>query len=67
MKTSKAQYKQDLKAEFAHYGFPNCPLSDSEIGTLYTLGYSLGDAYGIGCDVNSGFYFDEAIKGAVEQ
>ena len=62
MTTSKAQYKQDLKAEFAHYGFPSCPLSDSEIGILYTLGYSLNDAYEIGCDVNSGFYFDEAIK-----
>jgi len=60
---NSTNYKTELRQEFAHYGFTECPLTDCQMGILFRLGYSIGDAYGIGCDVNSGFYFDDAVRG----
>lgn len=54
-------YMEAIKSEFTQYGFPNCPLSDSQIETLETRGVCLNTAYGIGCDVNAGIAFQRAM------
>lgn len=56
------EYTHDLRREFAFYGFTTCPLTESEMKTLFRLGYSASDAYGIGCDVSAGFYFGDVIS-----
>jgi hypothetical protein len=46
------------KKQFAHFGFTGSPLSDEEIAKCHEMGV---DPYGVGCDVNSGFSFEEAL------
>jgi hypothetical protein len=41
---------------FAHYGFAACPLTRKHIARLLARGHSQVSIYGIGCDVNAGFY-----------
>jgi len=64
---SVKEYMQNLYRDFAFYGFTTCPLTDSEMMILFRLGYSASDAYGIGCDVSAGFYFDDAVRGLKEE
>lgn len=59
---SMEEYTHSLRREFAFYGFTTYPLTESETKTLFRLGYSASDAYGIGCDVSAGFYFDDVIS-----
>ena len=58
---SLEEYINTMRREFAFYGFTTCPLTEGDLRILFRRGYSTGDAYGIGCDVNAGFDFDHAI------
>ncbi len=60
-------YRDSLKSEFASKGFVSPPLTDSQIDSCFTLDLSIDDAYEIGCDVNSGFCFGEAIEEAMRE
>ena len=64
---SFVNYREALKSEFASKGFISTPLTDSQIDSCFTLELSVDDAYEIGCDVNSGFCFGEAIEEAMRK
>jgi len=55
--------KAEIQQEFARYGFVDCPLTDRQIKVLQEMGFSLTDAYDVGCDVQCGFLFNEALEG----
>ena len=48
--------------EFATYGFVGCPLTEDQLKHLYKLNVKLDRIYGIGCDVNAGIPFEEALE-----
>jgi hypothetical protein len=55
-------YIEILQQEFAKYGFTTCPLTEVQMGTLYSRAVDMDIAYEIGCDVNSGYRFDVAFE-----
>lgn len=59
---SFAAWDKALLRQFAKYGFIASPLSPAMRRKLYRAGYDLDSAYGVGCDVNSGFPFSQLIN-----
>ena len=55
------EYTDKLKYDFAYYGFTEIPLTDKQIERLFDSGFSIDDAYGVGCDVFCGYSFDASI------
>ena len=55
-------YIATAQREFATYGFVGCPLTEDQLKHLYKLNVKLDRIYGIGCDVNSGIPFEEALE-----
>ena len=58
-------YIETLKKEFAKYGFTACPMTDSQIATLYRRAVRIDTAYEIGCDISCGYPFDVASDAAL--
>mgnify|MGYP006422404407 CR=1 FL=1 len=52
---------EDMKKQFSFYGFPDCPLTDQDIDFLLDFNFSEDQIYSIGCDVNAGFPFHDAV------
>ena len=55
-------YIATAQREFATYGFVGCPLTEDQLQHLYKLNVKLDRIYGIGCDVNAGIPFEEALE-----
>ena len=55
-------YIKAVQLEFAEYGFAACPLTSEMISYLYERSISVDQAYGIGCDINSGFTFNQCVE-----
>ncbi len=55
-------YIATAQREFATYGFVGCPLTEDQLKHLYKLNVKLDRIYGIGCDVNAGIPFEEALE-----
>ena len=51
------EFNNNMKRDFAFYGFVSCPLTDDEIAQLYAAGLTFKDAYSVGCDVAAGHDF----------
>ena len=64
---SLKEYINIMRREFAFYGFTTCPLTEGDLRILFRLGYSTVDAYEIGCDVNAGFDFYNAMRGFINE
>jgi len=58
---TRQQYKTELAQKLAFYGFTSNPLTNDMISILWHDNISLDSAYGIACDVNSGFTFVESL------
>jgi len=56
------EYKADLQALMAHYGFVEMPLTDFQIEALCNRGIAVEFAYDIASDVAAGFEFWEALS-----
>lgn len=54
-------YIATAQRDFAKYGFIGCPLTEDQLAHLYKLNIKLDQVYGIGCDVNAGIPFEEAL------
>ena len=54
-------YITDAQKEFAKYGFIACPLTPEDLRELYHANIDQNTAYGIGCDVNAGVTFLNAV------
>lgn len=50
----------EVRREFAKYGFISCPLYHDEIQTLLDAGLDNDAIWGIGCDVAAGISFHRA-------
>jgi hypothetical protein len=50
-----------VQKRFADFGFPECPLSETEIAKCREAGFTTGQIYLIGCDVDAGYPFAEAV------
>ena len=59
---TKDKYISRLKSTFAHYGFTYCPLTEKEMAFLYDCLFTIEQAYEVGCDINSGFDFNESLN-----
>ena len=53
-----------LERTFALFGFTKTPLSREQIERHIQIGFTDEQVYSVGCDLNSGFAFNEAIEGA---
>ena len=54
---------EEVKKEFAFYGFVTTPLKDNQIKSLLERGYDLNAIYNIGSDINCGVeVFDATIN-----
>ena len=53
-----------IQNEFAFYGFTQPPLSHEQIRRLLEDGFSQGLIYSIGCDVEGGVSFRQAVAAA---
>jgi hypothetical protein len=63
MHTSHEQnFINNLKHEFAIYGFVSCPLTDAQLERLPKNSMTISQAYAVGCDVEAGFDFDTALS-----
>lgn len=58
-------FYQRAKAEFLHYGFTDIPLTKEEVSSCHRAGLGIPKVYSIGCDVNSGFPFEECLEEAI--
>lgn len=59
---SLKQYVQAVRRQFVHYGFPSHPLGTTDMRKCYEAGLTVGDAYSVGCDVNSGYGFADCLS-----
>jgi len=64
---SRSSYTKTLQQWFAHYGFPDCPLTDQELAYLWRHDFGVEQAYSIGCDVSSGFAFNDCAADVKER
>ena len=55
------KYVQEAQAMFAFYGFVPVPLTEHQLGICYRRNIPVADTYPIGCDVNAGLKFNEAL------
>jgi hypothetical protein len=46
-------FSDTLTGMLVRFGFPCNPLTEGEMRELYDLGASVGDAYGVVCDVHA--------------
>ena len=58
-------YIATLQREFAKYGFTTCPMTETQMSTLYGRAVRIDTAYEIGCDMNCGYPFDVAFDAAL--
>lgn len=56
------EYTYKLKQDFAFYGFTETPLTDEQIEHLFDNGFSIDDAYSVGCDAFCGFDYTSSIE-----
>lgn len=57
---------EEVKKEFAFFGFTDQPLSEADIARLIGCGYTAEEVYSIGCDIHAGVAPEEA-QAAVER
>lgn len=50
-----------LTGMLARYGFPYNPLTEGEMRQLFWMGASIGEAYGVACDVHAEIEIEVAI------
>ncbi len=55
-------YIATAQRTFAKYGFIGCPLTVDQLTTLYKRNIKLDVVYGVGCDVNCGHTFNQALE-----
>ena len=60
-------YITDAQKEFAKYGFITCPLTPENLSDLYHANIDQNTVYGIGCDVNAGVTFLNAVLANLTQ
>lgn len=61
MSVNLKTYIAAVVREFSFYGFAKPPLSLSQIRECFNAPVSVDVAYSIGCDVNAGFDFQDAL------
>ena len=58
---TRQEYKTALNQMCARYGFTSNPLCNAQMSILWHDKVSIDSAYGIACDINSGFSFAESL------
>lgn len=55
------EFKKVVQTMFAKYGFVETPFSDTELKTLWLIDFDIDNVYTLGCDVASGYNFNECL------
>ena len=61
---AKLDYGRAVRRAFWFYGFHASPLTTTQISNLFDAGITEDEAFGIGCDVASGYAFPRIYKRA---